>query len=543
MKKHTITLIIFYFSYIYSSAQILNFEFGRRYGGTKSDPIGTGLPDKMEFRGLFYGDGFPDSSFVFTCNSDSKDFFLHSNNGQSDLWVVKVNSNGDTLYSKNYGSTGEDIPYQTLAMADGGCLICGNSLIGNLDFRVPFRSSSDSSTAAGFLMRLDNEGNKVFIKRYGGDGGDRFHGVARTQDKGYIIAGYSNSNTLDLANAVEKTGRAWLLKTDSLGNMQWNTRISCKDTLPSSRDEVFFRTLELPDGQGYIAAGSATYDKSNKKNDDFFVARFSTTGQLMWKKKFGYPLHDFLQTLLLTPEGKIWVSGRKYSTASIFYGDFWVRSMNLDGSTEWDKIIAGDFSAFVFDIKPFTHNRYILVGGLYSYGASVFAPSNNRDGWVSILDSAANIKANFIGGGSNIDYFQAFAILPDKQKIMTVGVTGSLANPFCPDAPYNPNVNDRDGWVTKIRIIDTSTTSIHQALYRRPEIVLYPSPAQYSFSVLSDSHPAHAQMLDAQGRMVKEFDSVSCAENRFLVSDLPRGIYTIRMDYDDGPVFRKMVLE
>jgi hypothetical protein len=50
-------------------------------------------------------------------------------------------------------------------------------------------------------------------------------------------------------------------------------------------------------------------------------------------------------------------------------------------------------------------------------------------------------------------------------------------------------------------------------------------------------------MLDAQGRMVKEFSSVSCAENRFPVSDLPRGIYTIRMDYDDGPVFRKMVLE
>ncbi len=543
MKKYTITLIIFYLSYFISYSQIFSFEFGKRYGGSKADPIGTGLPDKMEFRGLFYGDGFPDSSFVFTCNSDSKDFYLHSNKGQSDLWVVKVNSNGDTLYSKNYGSTGEDIPYQTLAMPDGGCLICGNSLIGNLDFRVPFRSSSDSSTAAGFLMRLNNEGNKVFIKRYGGESGDRFHGIARTRDKGYIIAGYSNSNTLDLANAVEKTGRAWLLKTDSLGNIQWNTRVSCKDTILSSRDEVFFRTLELPDGQGYIAAGSATYDKSNKKNDDFFVARFSTTGQLIWKKKFGYPLHDFLQTLLLTPEGKIWVSGRKYSTVSVYYGDFWVRSMNLDGSTEWDKIISGDFSAFVFDIKPFTHNRYILVGGLYSYGASVFAPSNNRDGWVSILDSAANIKASFIGGGSKIDYFHSFTVLPDHKKIITVGSTESLANPFCLEAPFNTNINDIDGWVTKIQIIDTSTTSIHQALYRRPEIVLYPSPAQYSFSVLSDSHPAYAQMLDAQGRMVKEFGSVSCAENRFLVSDLPRGIYTIRMDYDDGPVFRKMVLE
>jgi hypothetical protein len=205
-----------------------------------------------------------------------------------------VNENGDTLYSKNYGSTMEDIPYQTLALFDGGCLISGHSMVGNFDFRVAFRSSSDSSSSAGFLLWLDSHGNKIRVKRYGGENEDRFHAMAQTQDKGYILAGYSNSNLLDLANAVEKSGRAWLLKTDSLGNQEWNTRISFKDTLPTKRDEIFFRVLELPGGQGYIAAGSTTFDNSTTANNDFFVARFTQTGAVVWKKKFGGPKFDFL---------------------------------------------------------------------------------------------------------------------------------------------------------------------------------------------------------------------------------------------------------
>jgi hypothetical protein len=133
MKKSIITLFIFSLSSSFCLSQIFNFQFGKRYGGTKVEPIGIGIQPNADFRGLYYGDGFPDSSYVFTCNSDSKDFFLHTNKGQSDLWVVKVNENGDTLYSKNYGSTMEDIPYQTLALFDGGCLISGHSMVGNFD--------------------------------------------------------------------------------------------------------------------------------------------------------------------------------------------------------------------------------------------------------------------------------------------------------------------------------------------------------------------------------------------------------------------------
>jgi len=163
-------------------------------------------------------------------------------------------------------------------------------------------------------------------------------------------------------------------------------------------------------------------------------------------------------------------------------------------------------------------------------------------GWMAILDSAANVKANFVGGTGK-EYIHSFALLPDKKTVMTIGRTSSNSNPFCPYPAFSPNTGDLDAWLTKIRIIDTATTANQNSIHQQPGLLLFPSPAKTSFSLLSLSLPSSAFLLDAQGRRVKDFKSVDCSENNYPVADLPRGIYTCCLMYGDGPVFRRILLE
>ena len=100
-----------------------------------------------------------------------------------------------------------------------------------------------------------------------------------------------------------------------------------------------------------------------------------------------------------------------------------------------------------------------------------------------------------------------------------------------------------DAWLTKILIIDTITTANQNSIHQQPGLLLFPSPAKTSFSLLSLSLPSSAFLLDAQGRRVNEFGSVDCSENNYPVADLPRGIYTCCLMYGDGPVFRRILLE
>jgi len=244
---------------------------------------------------------------------------------------------------------------------------------------------------------------------------------------------------------------------------------------------------------------------------------------------------------LLTPEGKIWVSGRRGNPNTTVYWDFWIRSLDLDGNTEWDRLLTGNFTPLIYEIKPFTQNRYLLVGALYCTGDVHFPIAPGFMGWLAILDSAANIKANFIAGTGK-EKINDFSLLPDKKTIMAIGLTRSSSNPFCPYPPFNNN-GDVDAWLTKIRIIDTATTANQNFIHQQPGLLLFPSPTHSSFSLLSLSLPSSACLFDAQGRRVKDFESVDCSENNYPVADLPRGIYTCCLMYGDGPVFRRILLE
>lgn len=131
------------------------------------------------------------SSYIIAGHTDS------FKNSDTDIYLIKINQFGDLEWEKTYPKTGEDKAYSIGKATDGGYVITGQS------------ANEQRGDADAFLLKVDDEGNKMFYKTYGSGDFDTGSAVKATEDCGYLVAGYSKINPSNYL----------LLKTDSEGNL------------------------------------------------------------------------------------------------------------------------------------------------------------------------------------------------------------------------------------------------------------------------------------------------------------------------------------
>ena len=101
--------------------------------------------------------------------------------GDWDLWLVKTDPSGGMEWNKTYGGTGGDGANSIIQTSDGGYALSGDTAsfgAGSFDF---------------WLVRTDENGNAMWNKTYGGTGNDYALCMVPTIHGGYAIAGYTNS--------------------------------------------------------------------------------------------------------------------------------------------------------------------------------------------------------------------------------------------------------------------------------------------------------------------------------------------------------------
>ena len=154
-------------------------------------------------------------------------FNAFSNN--SDILLVKMNSLGDTLWSKSYGGSGVDMGFDIVETFDHGFAVMG------------YTNSFGSGGGDGYLLVTDSTGNLLWSKTYG-DTGDEFGtGISQTPDSGYILCGYTSSFGVS-------TLAPYLIKVNAEGDLLWS------ETYEDSNYGVAWSVIQTFDG-GYLTAG------------------------------------------------------------------------------------------------------------------------------------------------------------------------------------------------------------------------------------------------------------------------------------------------
>ena len=176
-------------------------EWQKTYGGTDQDYIYKGFQAE-------------NGSYTLIGESSSKDGDVTHNNGGKDVWVMKLDSIGNIEWQKTYGGSSDDGIGAVLSTIDGGIIFSGYSESKDGDVSVN-RGYDDA-----WIVKLNSTGGIEWQKTYGGSNKDAAIGIINTSDGGYIIGAYSYSNDYNITGN-HGSSDYWLLKLDSIGQMQW----------------------------------------------------------------------------------------------------------------------------------------------------------------------------------------------------------------------------------------------------------------------------------------------------------------------------------
>ncbi|WP_165836471.1 T9SS type A sorting domain-containing protein [Taibaiella soli] len=157
-----------------------------------------------------------DSNFVVTGTVSAMDSDvvtpLHGGNG---AWLVKINPTGQILWSKTYGGSGSQSIYSVLQTPDGGYLLGASTNSNDFDVSVNYGNYDM------WAIRTDDTGKIIWQKSYGGNNADNFVSFTKSMEGGYLLIGASSST--DVANTTNHGALdAFAIKVDDNGVVEWN---------------------------------------------------------------------------------------------------------------------------------------------------------------------------------------------------------------------------------------------------------------------------------------------------------------------------------
>ena len=367
LKITAIGLIVFIFICILSVHAFAQLKFQKAFGGTG----GEYLYDMHKTSDGGYVLGGTTTSLPNSPNVSS--------------YIVKANSNGDTLWTASYTGLGGACDQQYINdiyqltdsgyIAVGGKTVCGNVNAGGNIVRLDKKGNivwSKYCTASedpypviqdkagdfivggyltglgagledGCLMKLDANGDTVWSKTYGGVGNEWFYHIIQTADGGYLAAGKSDG-------FGQGGSDIYLVKTDANGNLQWS-----KTYGTASNEYAFGHSVEATADGGYIITGQGG-NNNVQSAQGIFLLKINSVGNMKWAKYYdGIYGHVVKQT----PDLGYAVVGNSSSGVEL------IKTDSL-GNVMWSTAYGGN-QGFFMDLA--NDGGYVLGGQTVSFGA------------------------------------------------------------------------------------------------------------------------------------------------------------------------------
>jgi hypothetical protein len=425
-----------------NSKSELSIVASKTFGGSLDEKIGSVVKTS-------------DGGMIVVGHTNSSDGDINKQYDQIDIWIIKIDSQGNKVWSKTIGGSKNDYGTSIIATNDGNFIISG------------YTESSDGIVPSNFglhdflVVKINSSGDVIWSKNYGFSGHDHAHKIIQTSDGGYFVVGFSEYSGIEGSGGTQNNGEGHEIghkgvlhgsgefigvKINSQGEFMWYRYFG------GTQNDRVNDVVEANDG-GFLMVGfseSSDFDiNDNKGSYDFWVVKLQSNGSLAWKHNYGGSGIDQAFGVVKTNNNSYLIVGRSNSDdkdISVSLGGFdaWVIHIDDHGHLIWNKSFGGSEFDSAEQIRMLSNGNFGIVGNT----RSILNNDNKgeNDFWFLEVDNKANSKVYWqkTFGGSNIDIAKDF-FQNNNNEIFIVGESQSS------DFDVNINRGNNDLWMLKLK--------------------------------------------------------------------------------------------
>jgi hypothetical protein len=389
--------------------------------------VAVGPSDRLLNMGVFRGDIDLGGSVL-------------TSTGAYDVYVAKFDTDGNHLWSLNFGGVGDDAAYVASFDPSGNVLVTGYTN-GGIDFGegpLPHGGGGDV-----FLVKFDPNGNHLWSQSFGGAYNQTGNAIAADADGDVIVLG-SFQGTIDFgcgAHTSRSSYSVFLVKFDPDGNCVWSHSYGDDNRqAPTALTiDAWGNILATGYYQGTLDFGgepmTATYP------EDVFLVKLAPDGTHVWSRQFGGPGDQQTRhgSVTTDPAGNVILTGANAGTTDYGGGprqssgsnDVVVVKLDTDGNHIWSRQFGDGDNQIGYGVALDCAANVIVSGlfrGSIDFGGGPLISNGSKDIFIAKFDGDGNHLASYGYGSTAGSEEGAFSVAAndDGDVFLAAAIEGNV---------------------------------------------------------------------------------------------------------------------
>ncbi len=404
-----------------------------------------------------------DNALLIVGHTLSNNQDISNNNGGADVWVLKTDLDGTIQWSKTFGTTANEMAHGIAKTSNDEYIIAGTT------------HASGNGKGDAYLLKIDIDGNVIWEKTFGGEKFDGFQKIRATANQSFLVAGTTNSSE-NAPNQASGQGDIWILNIDADGNIIW------EKTFGGSRSDLLEDLTIDSAGDIYLTGSTFSKDGNFQSNTTFmndgFVLKLDADGNLLWGQQYGTDTPDGFNAITTTSNGTIAMlgyEGIQNTTVSGIQGkyeqDIWLQQINANGQVQLSQNLGGSAIDDGDAIGTTTDGGLLVAGTSLSFDGDISSPKGKKDIWVAKLDASGNMTWRHNIGGTAQDEARAVLQTADGNYFV-------LGTTYSDNGNLNNNKGSEDIVLTKIEgeFVFAVSLGADQSICQGESVTIIPFP-------------------------------------------------------------------
>jgi len=442
--------------------------------------------------------------------------------GGSDIWLIRLDENGDEQWQKTLGTEVDEEAKSVIQTTDLGYYVAGN---------VQSKKGAFGSKDV-LLVKLDKNGKIINQLYLGGKGLDEVEKIIPTKDGGALVGIYSRSSKME--NGKMRTEKELSLDEESKEESQEESNLA--NNQPSTNNHQ--QKTKESNSSTLIPTTYQPKTTEHYGEGDFWVVKLSKEGKVEWEKSFGGKEDDHVRTLANTDTGFI-IAGESRSSSSgnkksnIKEGtDLWVITLNELGEEQWQKgfnfknrdvmMSLNTISSLSTNNHQLTTKGYLLGGYTQAEGK---VQKNDETFWMLYVDNKGEeVWRKYVEG---------------KEKKQEERLVDAKLNR---DGSYllagtSAEELGKENW----KILKLGDRQVEQ-LIEKQDMRIYPNPvSDYCYVEIGvEFKEATINVYDMTGKLVYQTKTKNSV-TKLNTGDLPQGSYIVTVNTEKKSITNKIV--